>query len=105
MKKYINEQKAINVANNGIQQFLKHNKFQFANISTAIFSINNIMAKTGYTLANPDGTHHNAVYYGDSGNDNITIIDKDGNIINRKLVLNWKIMDTGLGWKISAIIK
>jgi len=104
MKKYINEQKAMNSAYRNVQKFLSNHKFQFANISTAIFSINNILDKEGYRLANPDGTHHNQVYYGLSGSADITIIDKGGNIINKKMVLDWKQMETGLGWKINVKI-
>lgn len=102
MKKYINEQKVLAGALKDINQFLTNHRNQFANISTAIFSINNILSKGGYRLANDDGTHHNAVYYGDSGSADITIIDSGGNIIGTKMQLNWKMMETGLGWKIAV---
>jgi len=105
MKNYINENKAISIANKNVQKYLTNHRSQFANISTALFSINNIIAKEGFTLSEPDGTHHRSVYAGLSGNADINMIDKSGNIINSKVTLNWKQMDTGIGWKIAVKIK
>lgn len=104
MKEYINEQSDINGLNSSIREFLQQNKFQFANISTALFSIENIMSKKGYRLANSDGTHHREVYHGEHGNADINIVNSKGDIISRKARLNWKMMDTGLGWKIDLNI-
>lgn len=105
MKNYLTEIKALSVANKNVQQYLKENRSQFANISTALHSINILIADEGYTLSESDGTHHRTVYYGDKGKADISIIDKSGNIINSKVVLNWKQTDTGLGWKIAVNIK
>lgn len=104
MKQYIQEQSDVNGLNNSIHQFLKINKSQFANISAALFSIENIMFKRGYRLASPDGTHHNKVYSGESGTADISIVNSKGDVIDRKARLNYKLMDTGLGWKISLKI-
>lgn len=104
MKAYIQEQTDMNGLNSSIHQFLKSNKFQFGNISTALFSIENIMSTKGYRLANPDGTHHREVYTGDKGNADISIVNGVGDISTKVAKLNWKLMDTGLGWKIDLRI-
>lgn len=105
MKTYINEIKNLNAVTRNIDQYMKDHRSQFANISVVLTSVDNILDRFGYHLVEPDGTHHRSVYAGISGNAEIALSDKSGNIINSRLILNWKIVDSGLGWKIDIKIK
>lgn len=105
MKKYIQQQQIIEAIRQDIKKYLKGQRNQVANISSAIYSVNYIFSKYGYHLANADGTHHNQVYSGSSGQVDIAISDKHGTLLSYVLRLDWKMLETGLGWKVDFRLK
>ena len=101
INKYLTERKNMFSALLAVTSFLDRQSYEFSNISTVIFSINNILYSKGYRLADPDGNFHTKVYCGD-GSDDIHIVDNTNTMIGSKLRVGWKMLENGLGWKISV---
>lgn len=92
----------MNLAIKDVHKFMEDHQYKFANMSTALFSINNILYTRGYHLANYDGTPHHHIYNSAKGDALINIVDSEDNLLSSKIFFEWELLSDGLGWMINV---